>query len=102
MKTGFLFALGMFLTAPAWADVSVSDPWARASILAARPVAAYLTIQSTERDRLIELSTPIAAKVMIHTVEVGEDGISRMRHVTALELRPRGSSLWRLSECLVQ
>ncbi len=89
MRTGALFTLAMLLTAPAWGDVSVTDPWARASILAARPVAAYLTIQSTVHDRLIELSTPIAAKVMIHAVEIGEDGISRMRHVKTLEL-PEG------------
>ena len=86
MKTGAIFALAMFLTAPAWGDVSVTDPWARASILAARPVAAYFTIQSTEQDRLVALTTPIAAKVMIHAVEVDEDGISRMHHIEALEL----------------
>ena len=86
MRTGAVFALAMLLTAPAWGDISITDPWARASILAARPVAAYFTIQSTDHDRLIELSAPIAAKVMIHAVEVGGDGISRMRHVKALEL----------------
>ncbi len=89
MKTGFFFALAMSLTAPAWGDVSVTDAWARASILAARPVAAYFTIESTEHDRLIELRTPIAAKVMIHAVENGADGVSRMRHVKVLEL-PKG------------
>lgn len=86
MRTGAVFALAMLSTAPAWGDISITDPWARASILAARPVAAYFTIQSTDHDRLIELSAPIAAKVMIHAVEVGGDGISRMRHVKALEL----------------
>ena len=64
MKTGFFFALAMSLTTPAWADVSVPPPRARATLLAARPVAAYFTIQSTEHDRLLELRTPIAAKVM--------------------------------------
>ncbi len=92
MKTGFFFALAMSLTTPALGDVSVTDPWARASILAARPVAAYFTIQSTEPDRLIELRTPIATKVMIHAVENGTDGVSRMRHVKVLEL-PEGQAV---------
>lgn len=86
MKTGIVTSLVMFLTAPAWGDISVTDTWARASILAARPVAAYFTILSTEHDRLIDLSAPIAAKVMIHATEIGADGVSRMRHIEALEL----------------
>ncbi len=89
MKSGIVFALAMVLASPVLADITVTDPWARASILAARPGAAYLTIHSTQDDRLIELSSPMAGKVMIHAVETGADGVSRMRHIMALEL-PEG------------
>ncbi|MGI9394660.1 MAG: copper chaperone PCu(A)C, partial [Boseongicola sp.] len=57
-----------------------------ASILASRPGAAYLTIQSTENDKLTKLSTPMAAKVMIHSTETDTDGVSRMHHMMSLDL----------------
>ncbi len=81
-----VFVLATFFASAAAADVTVTDPWARASILAARPAAAYVTIESTNHDRLIQIRTPIAAKVMIHATETGTDGVSRMRHIEGLEL----------------
>lgn len=89
MKTLYSLALVTFLATPALADITITDPWARASILAARPGAAYLTIQSTEDDRLVELSSPVAASVMIHVIETGADSVGRMVHVKALDLPAR-------------
>jgi periplasmic copper chaperone A len=66
-------------------SVRISDAWARASVLASRPVASYVTIKSTSDDTLIGASTPIAEKVMIHAVEKDGD-ISRMKHIETLEL----------------
>ncbi|AMN56385.1 hypothetical protein B0E33_30405 (plasmid) [Roseibium algicola] len=67
-------------------SVRVLDAWARASILASRPGAAYVTIESTSDDRLIGASTPVAAQVMIHAVEKDGD-VSRMDHIETLELQ---------------
>ena len=36
----------------AQAEITVTDPWGRASVLASRPSAAYLTLSSDEADRL--------------------------------------------------
>ena len=68
------------------ADVTISNGWARASVLASRPVAAYLTITSDESDQLVAIATPIAGNVTIHAVETGNDGVSRMVEVDALDL----------------
>lgn len=65
----------------------ISEPWARASILQSRPAAAYLTMESAEGDRLIALSSPVAETIMVHAIEAA-DGISRMRHLPAVELKP--------------
>ena len=50
-------------------SVRISDAWARASVLASRPVASYLTIESAVEDRLLGVATPVAGHVMIHAVE---------------------------------
>ena len=68
------------------ADVTISDGWARASILASRPAAAYLTLTSDQSDQLVAITTPIAGNVTIHAVETDNDGVSRMVEVVALDL----------------
>jgi len=70
------------------ADVTVSDPWARASILASRPGAAYLTLESDIADRLTALETPAAGHVMLHDTVTDINGVSRMNHIKALDLVP--------------
>jgi copper(I)-binding protein len=65
--------------------VEISDAWARATILTSRPGVAYITIKSSATDRLLEVTTPVAEKVMIHDV-VKVDGVRRMRHVMALNV----------------
>ncbi len=68
------------------ADVTISDGWARASILASRPAAAYLTLTSDQSDQLVAITTPVAGNVTIHAIETGDDGVSRMVEVDALDL----------------
>ena len=80
-----LIAATLFAT-PAFADVTVTAPWARASILASRPGAAYLTIKADPADTLLSVSTPVANAAMIHSVETGEDSIARMGALATLPL----------------
>lgn len=68
------------------AEVTISDGWARASALASRPAAAYLTIMSDQNDQLIAVTTPVAGNVTIHAVETGADGTGRMSEIDALDL----------------
>jgi len=68
------------------ANVTISDGWARASILASRPGAAYLTLLSDENDQLLAITTPIAGNVTIHALKTCDDGVSRMVEVDALDL----------------
>ncbi|WP_104018103.1 copper chaperone PCu(A)C [Roseovarius nitratireducens] len=70
------------------ADLSVTDPWARASILASRPGAAYLTLESDIADQLTALETPAAGHVMLHDTVTDTNGVSRMNHIEALDLTP--------------
>ena len=86
MNLPILAVIAAALPLAAHAGVTVSDPWARASILASRPAAAYLTLVSDGDDRLIDASTPVAAEVMVHATEVDDAGLSRMNHVTTVDL----------------
>lgn len=72
--------------ASALADVTVTDPWARASILVSRPGAAYLTLLSDMEDRLLSAATPVAGHVMIHAAETDANGVTRMIHLDTLDV----------------
>lgn len=92
MKTPLLIAAALALPTAAYAEVSVREPWARASILASRPGAAYLTLTSDSIDLLLEASTPVAENVMIHAVETDQAGLARMKHMETVEL-PAGEAV---------
>lgn len=87
-----ILAAAINLPTLASAEVVVTDPWARASILASRPGAAYLTLESDIDDRLIAIETPAAGRVMLHGTETDAGGVSRMAHIEAIDL-PRGTSI---------
>lgn len=81
-------AMGLALLVPVSAfaaSVAATQPWARASIIASRPAAVYLTLESQSGDRLTGITTPVADEAMVHAVEE-ESAVSRMVHVPALEL----------------
>ncbi len=88
-----IVAVALAVASPALAEESVRvfDAWARATILASRPGAAYLTIESAADDRLLSVTTPVAGQVMIHAVEKDGD-VSRMKHIETLEL-PAGERI---------
>jgi copper(I)-binding protein len=88
MKPLAVAALAAILPGLAAAEITVTDPWARATILANRPGAAYLTLESDTNDRLMAIETPAADHVMIHRIETDDSGVSRMVHLETLDLPP--------------
>ena len=91
----------MFMAAPALAQVTVENAWARATPPGAKIAAGYLTIRNAgAADKLLSVSSPAAEKVETH-VTVKDGDISRMREVKGyavpakgkLDLTPSGSHL---------
>ena len=89
----------MFMAAPALAQVTVENAWARATPPGAKIAAGYLTIRNAgAADKLVGASSPAAEKVETH-VTVKDGDISRMREAKGyavpakgkLELTPSGS-----------
>jgi periplasmic copper chaperone A len=73
--------------------IRIVDPWARATAGMATVGAAYMTLENTGAtdDRLIEATSPVAAKTELHTHIVDGD-IMRMRAVESMEL-PAGETV---------
>jgi len=59
-------------------QIAVKEAWARATPGGAETGGAYLTIVSPTADRLVSVSTPVAAKAELHTMSM-EGGVMKMR-----------------------
>jgi copper(I)-binding protein len=73
-------------------DIAIVYPFATPSVPGATTGAAYfLTLENagTSADRLVRASTPVAARVEIHTMSVDAKGVMRMREIDAIELAPK-------------
>ena len=86
-----LLALGILFPATAVAQdtgaIRIEQPWARASIIASRPAAAYLTVinESEEPVRIIGFEAPVANQAEPHRM-VAEDGRMTMRPAGVLDV----------------
>ncbi len=90
----FLAFLGLLPGSPLLAgDITIMDPYARASRPGAPTGAMFMSIQNTGAfaDRLIAARSPIAAMVQIHT-HIEDDGIMKMREVEAGITVPAGDT----------
>jgi copper(I)-binding protein len=75
-------ALCFVIAAPAFADITVSDAYARASTPMAKSGAAFMTITNTgEADRLIGVESDAADRVELHTHISDANGVMKMTHV---------------------
>lgn len=79
---------------PRLKDLVIEQPWARASIGANRPAAAYMTIRNegTENDTLLTVSAPISGKAEVHTMSM-KDGVMSMGPVGPVEIPAGGNVL---------
>ena len=70
-------------------DLTVHQPWARASIGQAQAAAAYVTVMNKGSlpDRLVAAEGTVANKIELHT-HMMEDGVMKMRPVKAIEVAP--------------
>jgi copper(I)-binding protein len=81
-------AAALLFSLPALAGtLSVTDAWSRSTPPGVTVGVAYFTLknESGKSDRLLRISSPVAAKVQVHRTEV-LDGIARMREVAVLHV----------------
>ncbi len=79
------------------AALKIDHPWARPTVAAAQPGAAFFTVTNTGNapDRLIAARAPdgFLEGIEIHTTRIGEDGVARMRPLADGALVEPGETL---------
>jgi copper(I)-binding protein len=63
---------------PAHAQVTVKDPWVRATVPAMKATGAFMQITSAQDARLVEVKSPVAGIVEIHEMAMDKD-VMKMR-----------------------
>ena len=92
---GGLLAAAIVLDAcgSAGASVTVKDPWARPSMGADMPAAAYMTITNTggSADALVSASSPQASMVSMHQTSMDASGMAGMPTIPRIDVPANGS-----------
>ncbi|OHC61695.1 MAG: hypothetical protein A2040_12685 [Rhodocyclales bacterium GWA2_65_19] len=63
---------------PAHAQVTVKDPWVRATVAQQKATGAFMQITSAQDARLVEVKSPVAGIVEIHEMAMDKD-VMKMR-----------------------
>lgn len=90
-----LAAITMILTTEVFAgDITIENPWARASASKAKSGGAFMTIKNsgTTPDKLIAARSDIAKRAEIHQTKM-KDGMMMMHPVKAIEVPPGGMAM---------
>ncbi|MBK9021197.1 MAG: copper chaperone PCu(A)C [Sulfuritalea sp.] len=77
---------------PAQAQVTVKDPWVRATVSQQKATGAFMQITSTQDARLIEAKSPVAGVVEVHEMKMEKD-VMKMRALTEGLALPAGKSV---------
>ncbi|EJC63297.1 copper chaperone PCu(A)C [Alcaligenes ammonioxydans] len=94
-----LFSLAALLSLPtlAQAEVTVTDPWVRATVPGQQATGAFMVLKSTDNAQLLGASSSLSKQVEVHEMAM-ENEVMRMRQVekidlpadTAVDLKPGG------------
>jgi copper(I)-binding protein len=87
----FALALASLVSLPALAQVSVSDPWIRATVPQQKVAGAFMQLRSAKPAKLVEVKSPVAGRVELHQMAM-EGQTMRMRAVESIDL-PAGQTV---------
>ena len=76
---------------PVMAQVTVKDPWVRATVSQQKATGAFMQITSAQDAQLVSASSPVAGVVEVHEMTMEKD-VMKMRAVKGLDL-PAGKSV---------
>jgi copper(I)-binding protein len=81
-----LAAASLFAHA-ASAQVTVTDPWIRATVPAQKTAGAFMQLRSPRATRLVEVQSPVAGRVEVHQMDM-QGQTMRMQKVDGIDLQP--------------
>jgi copper(I)-binding protein len=89
----YLFALlaTSLLSGAALAQVTVTDPWIRATVPQQNSAGAFMQVQSATPARLVEVRSPLAGRAEIHGMQM-EGSVMKMYPVKGIDL-PAGKAV---------
>lgn len=90
MKKLLLATLLTIISTAPFAQVTVTDPWVRATVPAQKATGAFMQLTSKTDTRLIDASSP-GLRTEIHEMAI-QDNVMRMRQLPALDL-PAGKTV---------
>lgn len=79
------------LSAAAFADVTVGEPWVRGTVAAQKATGAFMELTSSEDAVLVSASSPLAGVVEVHHMTM-DQGVMKMRAIPRLDL-PAGKTV---------
>jgi copper(I)-binding protein len=86
MKTILIaLAASLVLASTASAQTTVTDPWIRATVPQQTASGAFLQLRSPDNARLVAVSSPVAASVQLHKMDMNGARMT-MREVDAIDL----------------
>ena len=77
-------AASLFSTA-AFAQVTVGDPWIRATVPAQKTAGAFMQLRSPKATRLVDVQSPVAGRAEVHQMAM-EGQTMRMQKVDGIDL----------------
>jgi hypothetical protein len=90
-KKFLVLAAASVISTAAFAQVTVSDPWIRATVPAQKTAGAFMQLRSPKATRLVEVQTPVAGHAEVH--QMGMEGQTmRMQKVDGIDL-PAGQTV---------
>ena len=84
-RTAIALALSALIAGPALAQVSVKDPWVRATVAGQKATGAFMQIADPAGGKLVSASTSVAGVVELHEMSM-EGTTMKMRAVPAIDL----------------
>jgi periplasmic copper chaperone A len=84
--------LGLLVAMPALAQVTVEQPWSRATPPGSRIGVGFMQLRNagSAPERVVGVSSPVAGRVEMH-VTTRDCDVMKMRHVTSLEIPAGGA-----------
>jgi copper(I)-binding protein len=92
------FASLLCLALPVFAQVTVGDPWVRATVPAQKATGAFMQLTSVQEARLVQVQSKVAGLVQVHEMSM-DGGVMKMRELDKglalpagkiVELKPGG------------
>ena len=84
-KHCIMLAAASLLTSAAFAQVTVGDPWIRATVPAQKTAGAFMQLRSPKATRLVDVQSPVAGRAEVHQMAM-EGQTMRMQKVDGIDL----------------